>query len=62
MGKIVRREFMGNRLYFFLLCALLVTIPFAILYLVEGTIRIEDDLADPELFVQKFRSGSIGKA
>jgi hypothetical protein len=57
MPKIVRYEFMGNWLIFWILCVSMVGIPIAILYLLNGTLRIEHELADPEEFVSAFRDG-----
>jgi hypothetical protein len=62
MGKIVRYEFVGSPLLFSCLCVLIITIPLAIIDYVERMVRIENDLADPELFIRKFRSRTIGKA
>ena len=56
MSKIVRYEFMGNWLLFWLACVSIVGIPLAFLYFVNGTVRVEDDLADPEEFLEKYRS------
>jgi hypothetical protein len=56
MSKIVRYEFMGSWLYFWLLCISGIGIPVAILYLLNGTLRIEDEMTDPEQFVSAFRA------
>lgn len=56
MSKIVHYEFMGSWLLFWLLCITGIGIPFAILYLLNGTLRIEDEMADPEQFVSAFRA------
>jgi len=57
MSKIVRYEFMGSWLWFWLLCVSIIGIPLAVLYLVNGTVRIEDELDEPELVLEKLRSG-----
>jgi hypothetical protein len=57
MSKIIRYEFMGSWLRFWLLCITLVGIPFAVLYLLNGTLRIEDEMAEPEQFVSAYRAG-----
>jgi hypothetical protein len=57
MSKIVRYEFMGSWLLFWLQCVTIIGIPLAILYLLNGTLRIEDETADPENFVSAFRAG-----
>ena len=61
MSKIIRHEFMGSWLLFWMLCITVILIPVALLYLLNGTIRIEDDMEDPERFVADFRSGRLGK-
>jgi hypothetical protein len=61
MSKIIRHEFMGSWLLFWLLCITVIGIPVALLYLLDGTIRIEDDMDDPEQFMADFRSGRLKK-
>ncbi len=56
MSKIVRYEFMGNWLLFWVLCITGIGIPIAILYLLNGTLRIENEINDPEEFVATFRA------
>ena len=55
MSKIIRYEFMGSWLFFWFLCISAIGIPLAILYLLNGTLRIENEMADPEQFVAAFR-------
>lgn len=57
MSKIIRYEFMGSYLLFWFLCITGIGIPIAILYLLNGTLRIEHEIADPEQFVSAFRAG-----
>jgi hypothetical protein len=57
--KIIRYEFMGSWFRFWVLCLTVVGIPFAILYLINGTLRIEHELEDPESFVEQYRSGKL---
>lgn len=59
MSKVVRYEFMGSWMLFWLLGISIMGIPLAILYLMNGTIRIEDELDNPEQFVADFRSGKL---
>ncbi|HTL03360.1 MAG TPA: hypothetical protein VL243_14070 [Vicinamibacterales bacterium] len=59
MSKVVRYEFMGSWMLFWLLGISIIGIPLAILYLMNGTIRIEDELDDPEQFLAEFRSGKL---
>lgn len=61
MSKIIRYEFMGSWFRFWVLCLTIVGIPVAILYLIDGTLRIEHDIDDPERFVEEFRSGKLTK-
>ncbi len=56
MSKIVRHEFVGSWVLFSLLCLSLIGIPAAILYLINGTVRVEEDLDDVEEFLHRFRS------
>jgi hypothetical protein len=56
MSKIVRYEFMGSWLMFWLLCITIIGIPLAVLYFVNGTVRVEDELDEPELVLEKLRS------
>lgn len=56
MGKIIRWEFMGSWILFWALCVSVIGIPLALLYLVNGTLRIEEEVPDPERFVSEFRS------
>ncbi|MBE0658457.1 MAG: hypothetical protein IH602_12265 [Bryobacteraceae bacterium] len=59
MSKIVRYEFMGSWLFFWLLSITVIGIPLALLYLISGTLRIEHQMDDPERFVESFRAGRL---
>jgi hypothetical protein len=59
MSKVVRYRFLGNVYMFWLLCVTIVGLPVAFLYLLHGTIRIEDELDDPERFIEQFRAGRL---
>jgi hypothetical protein len=61
MSKIIRNEFMGSWLLFWLLCLTVIGLPLALLYLLSGTIRIEDEMDDPERFVAAYRQGKFRK-
>ena len=50
---------MGSRVLFWLLCITGIGLPLAVLYLVEGTIRIEDEIENPEQFAADFRAGKL---
>ncbi len=56
MSKIVRYEFMGSWLYFWFCCVTIIGIPIALLYLLNGAVRVEDEMADPEAFLSKYRA------
>ncbi len=62
MSKVIRREFVGNKLLFWFLVLVPFFIPFAIIYLIEATVTIEDDLEDPEKFIADFREGRLNKS
>jgi hypothetical protein len=55
MATITRYEFLGNWWYFWLLCITIVLIPLAILYLINGTVRIEQEVEDVEDLVSRLR-------
>ena len=57
MSKIVRYEFVGSWLWFWVLCISMVGIPTAVLYLLQGTIRIDEDVEEPSRFLEEFRAG-----
>ncbi|MBI1930069.1 hypothetical protein HYR99_38185 [Candidatus Poribacteria bacterium] len=59
MGKIVRREFVGSRLFFFLLCISIIFIPIALIYLLEATVTVEEEVEDPTEFLEALRTGRI---
>jgi len=60
MGKIIRREFLGSRIILTLLCLTGIGIPVAIIYLLEATVTIEEEVDDPSDFTEKFRTGKLG--
>ena len=62
MSKIVRHEFMGSWLFFWLLCITILGIPLAILYFVNSTVRVETELENPEVFLSEYRAGRIPKS
>ena len=59
MSKVVRYQFMGSGLLFWLLCITGLGIPLALLYLLYGTVRIDSEMSDPEQFVEEFRMGKL---
>jgi hypothetical protein len=61
MSTIVRYEFLGSWLLFWALGISVIGIPLAILYLVNGTVRVEHQMDDPERFIEDFRARSRTK-
>jgi hypothetical protein len=61
VSRIVRYEFMGSWLFLWVCCVTIVGIPIAVLYLLNGTIRIEEDVNDPERLAAYLRSCRSGK-
>jgi hypothetical protein len=57
MGRFVRREFLGSRVVFFLLCISGIGIPFAILYFIECLVTIEEELEEPGRFLEEWKAG-----
>lgn len=56
MGKIIRHEFTGSILGFWLLCLTIVLIPLAVVYLLHGTLQVVHEVDDPEEFVAQYRT------
>ncbi len=56
MDKIVRREFRGNWLLFWLLCLTVIGLPLALLYLINGTIEAHSECDDAEKAMEQIRS------
>ena len=61
MSRIVRYEFFGSWWVFTLLSMTGLLLPLAILHAITSTIRIEEELEDPERFVDEFRAGRLKK-
>jgi hypothetical protein len=59
MSKIVRYRFMGNWLWFWLLWVSVIGLPFAILYLLTGTVRMDTDVDDPEQIAEDLYTGKL---
>jgi hypothetical protein len=55
MSNVVRYEFMGSWVLFWFLFITGIGMPFAILYLLDGTLRLQTDVDDPEKFVEAYR-------
>ncbi len=56
MAKVVRYELMGSWLIFWVLFISGLGLPFAILYLLDGTLRLETEVDDAEKFVEAYRA------
>jgi hypothetical protein len=56
MATISRYEFMGSWLYFWFLCITGVGLPLAFLYLLNGTIRVDEQVDDAEQVVRALRA------
>ena len=61
MSKIVRWEFMGSPFLFWFLCITIILIPAAVIYMVNSTLKIENELDDPEKFIEHVRAGKPAK-
>ena len=61
MGKIVRYQFLGSDLFFWFLCMTIAGIPIAVLYLINSTVAIEEDLPNPNEFLEQFRAGKFSR-
>ncbi len=59
MSRIVRHEFVGSWLLFWLLCISVIGLPLAVLYLMNGTARVETELEDPEQVMTSVRLGRL---
>ena len=55
MAKVARWEFVGNWWRFWLYSISIIGIPLAILYLINGTLRIEEEVPDAEALLVKLR-------
>ena len=55
MDKIVRRQFLGNWIVFWLLSITILGIPIAVLYLIDGTVTIEQKVEDATAVMEIYR-------
>jgi len=53
--KVLRREFVGSQFLFWIMAMIPFTLPFAILYFVEWTVTIEEEVEDFENFLKRRR-------
>lgn len=61
MAQIVRHEFVGNKFLLVLLWITGIGIPLAVLYLIESTVTVEDEIEDATEFLEAFRAGKVGR-
>ena len=59
MAKSVRYEFLGSWVFFTFCCIFFFWLPTAFLYWKTRSIRIEEEIEDPEEFVKLFRAGKL---
>jgi hypothetical protein len=52
---------MGSRIILTFLCLTGIGIPVAIIYLIEATVTIEEEVDDPSDFTEKLRAGILGR-
>jgi hypothetical protein len=59
MSKIVRYQFVGSWFMFWLLFITGIGLPIAFLYFLNGTVRTETEMENPEEFLATFRAGKL---
>jgi hypothetical protein len=55
MAKLIRHEFIGSWILFWLMCVTIIGLPLALLYLLNGTVRVEEEVTDPEAVLKRIR-------
>jgi len=56
MGKLTRYEFLGNKLVLLILCTLL---PLGIVYFLQCSVLVEEEMENPSEFLDKWKAGKI---
>lgn len=56
MAQIVRHEFVGNKILLIILCLIGITIPLAVIYFVESTVTVKEEIDDATTFLESFRA------
>lgn len=56
MDKIIRREFTGSWVLFWVLAITGMGIPLAIIYLINGTVELVSEVQDAEEFMSQYKS------
>jgi len=59
-GKIVRYEFLGSYILVCLEWILVVTIPLAIIHIINNTVRIDEQLENPTEFLEQHKKKDRG--
>lgn len=59
MNRLVRYEFVGSWWLFAIMFLIGITIPFALLYLINNTLRVEHQMDDPEGFIRALRARNM---
>lgn len=57
MGKLIRCEFLGNKLVLLILCIFL--FPLGIVYFLQCAVIVEEQMEKPSEFLEKWKSGEI---
>jgi len=61
MAQIVRHQFVGNKILFIILCLIGVTIPLAVIYFIESTVTVKEEIDDPTAFLESCGAENAGK-
>jgi len=57
MGRVIRYEFVGNWLVLTLLFVSVIFIPFGVVYFILATVKIEEEIENPNEFIAAFKEG-----
>ena len=55
MGKVITREFLGERWIVLLLWFTVIGIPIALIYVMEMTVTVEEEMEKPGEFVERYK-------
>lgn len=56
MGRIIRHEFLGSRLFVVAACCTIIGIPIALIYIIQCTVTIVEEMESPTEFLQQWKS------
>jgi hypothetical protein len=59
MSKLTRYEFLGSWITFWVFCVTIVLIPMAILYLINRTVVVNEEIEDPQAFINAYRNRKV---